>query len=161
MFRGFQVIEAHEFNGIIIHVGRIPGALPTVAASATYVQQNPVMVPNENVQVQPIANVAREYLTPNLLSVFIYTRRTCWRFSSLFLEPAPVQSQGTIAVPPTAPRTVSIKVPDDFVPGTKIRIQNPEGRIVNVSQTASANWMVVSNLKCCLFDIHRFLFLLE
>lgn len=63
MFRGFEVIEAHEFNGVIIHVGRIQGASPAVAASATYVQQNPVMIPNENVQVQPVANAARKYLT--------------------------------------------------------------------------------------------------
>jgi hypothetical protein len=67
-------------------------------------------------------------------------KRNFSRFISS-LEPATVQNQGTIAVPPAAPRMVSIKVPADFVPGTKIRIQNPEGRIVDVSDTARAAWL--------------------
>lgn len=136
MFRGFQVIEAHEFNGIIIHAGRIPGALPAVPAAATLVQQNPVMIPNENVQVQPTVSVARKYCASSLLqhSTLIF----------LYLETAEaVQSQGTIAAPPPAPRMVSIKVPADFVPGAKIRIQNPEGRIVDVSPYNLRYWLIV------------------
>lgn len=133
MFRGFPVIEAHEFNGVIIHVGRIQGALPAVAASATYVQQNPVMIPTENVQVEPVANAARKYLA----RAFFDMERN-WSCFIFLLEPVNVQNQGTVAVPPAAPRMVSIKVPADFVPGTKIRIQNPEGRIVDVSHSAQS-----------------------
>lgn len=56
MYRGFPVVEAHEFQGILIHTDRIPGALPTVPTQVAYANQpGAVMVSSEYVQVQPVS----------------------------------------------------------------------------------------------------------
>lgn len=63
LYRGYQVVEANELNGIVIHTDRIPNPPAIVVAPITFVHQSqPVLIPNEYVHVELAESVASKYI---------------------------------------------------------------------------------------------------
>jgi hypothetical protein len=136
LYRGYQVVEANELNGIVIHTDRIPNPPAIVVAPITFVHQSqPVLIPNEYVHVELAESVATP-LHENNVDHAKVTRTTVSP-----MNPAAVAAvePGHNHPHPPPPRMMSVAIPANVVAGQQLRVRTPDGNFLDITLPAGIN----------------------